>query len=266
MNNKLKEIIEYKKQELEARKRKASFQDQQKKAGDTAPALSFLQNFTNEKINIIAEVKKASPSKGVIREDFKPVDIAMMYEEGGASSLSVLTDENFFMGHLDYLTQIRQMVKLPLLRKDFTLSEYHIFEARGAGADAVLLNANVLDDHQLKDYNDLATELGMTALMEIHDEDEWNRVKDLPLKLLGVNNRYLDTFGVDTETTDRLLPLFPKDLPVISESGLKDHETLARLKEKGVAGFLIGETLMKAKSPGAKLKELISIESPFQET
>lgn len=252
----LKKIIEYKRLELEYKKRQVSVQDVRFKALDNEPARPFLKNFKKNDINIIAEVKKASPSAGVIRADFKPVEIAKIYEENGAKAISVLTDEKFFQGHLDYLTNIKKSVSLPILRKDFTIDEYHIYEGRAAGADAMLLNLNILDDYEISDFHALVLDLGMMPLLEVRDQKEWERARKLPLQLLGINNRYLDTFDVDIQTTLRLLKHVSKNIPVISESGLKDHETLVKLQAEGVAGFLIGESLVKEKDIGKKLREL----------
>jgi indole-3-glycerol phosphate synthase len=259
----LQKIVDYKKQELDYIRRRVSLKDLMKKVGDNAPARSFLKNF-DDGINIIAEVKKASPSAGVIREDFDPVEIARVYVENGARALSVLTDEHFFQGHIDYLRRIREKLgdmptALPLLRKDFTLGEYHVFEARASGADAVLLIVSALDKFQLKDYRRLAIELGMSALVEVHDRDDLDTAISIGAELIGINNRDLKTFKTDPQTTIDLmehLGRMSKPPCVISESGLRDRETLLDLKGRGVKGFLIGESLMREKDFGKKLREL----------
>jgi len=253
----LDKIVDYKKEELEAARRKTSQKDLELKAADSDVARPFLKNFQNGKINIIAEVKKASPSAGVIRPDFNPVDIAHIYEDYGAKALSVLTDENFFQGSLDYLIKIKKAVGLPCLRKDFTLHQYHIFEARAHGADAILLIAAILEPAQLKDYSDLASELGMTTLFEIHDENDWKKISALNPKLVGVNNRNLQTFETKLEASTELRPLLEKVPTRISESGLKTHDDLVKLLEAGYQGFLIGETLMREQNIGSKFKEMI---------
>lgn len=259
MKNILEKIVEYKKEELSSLKRAMSLKDVQLKAKDTAPAISFLKNFSNKGINIIAEVKKASPSKGVIRENFNPYDCARIYEDHGAACLSVLTDEHFFQGSLAYLTGIKKIVKIPCLRKDFTISEYHIYEARAAGADAILLIAAILDDAQLKDFQCLASEeLGMNVLVEVHDEEELKRALAINPKLIGVNNRNLKTFDVDIQTSLTLVEQIPSHITCVSESGLETHDDLVKLKEAGFDGFLIGEAMMKEKDMGKKLKEFIS--------
>lgn len=257
MRSTLKKIIEYKKEELASRRRKVSLKDVQLKADDAPPAWPFLAGFKEGEVNIIAEVKKASPSAGIIRSDFSPVNIAILYEEFGARAISVLTDENFFKGSLDFLTRIKQHVSLPCLRKDFTLDEYHVFEARGAGADAVLLIAAVLDKPQLKDYHKLIEELGMTPLVEVHDEKDLAKVQSIPPKLIGINNRNLHTFETSLDTSLELSSKTPEGATLISESGLKSHQDLVDLTAVGFSGFLIGEALMREEDVGGKLKEFI---------
>lgn len=256
----LRKIIDYKKQELAAQKRKISLKDVRHRAADAEPARDFLEALkkgVGRNFSIIAEIKKASPSAGVLRADFDPLWLAQVYEENGATALSVLTDEHFFQGKLEYLSIIRQHVTRPLLRKDFTLDEYHIHEARGAGADAVLLIANVLEENQLKDYSDLAHELGMTALVEVHEAQEMEKTARLKSPLIGINNRDLKTFQVDLETSIRLSPLAPKGSVLVSESGMKSRSDLKKLSDHGIYVFLIGELFMRSPNPGAKLKELL---------
>lgn len=205
---------------------------------------------------VIAEVKKGSPSKGVIREDFDPVTVAEIYQENGATCLSVLTDENFFMGHLLYLHKIREVVNLPLLRKDFICDPYQVYEARAAGADAILLIAAMLDGSQLAEYNALAAELHMDVLLEVHDEAELEVALATGCELLGINNRNLQTFETDLATTERLLPLIPNDYFVVAESGIATRADVKRLQQAGAKGFLVGESLMRENDIGAKLREL----------
>lgn len=256
----LDKIVAAKKQELSSLRRKVSLKDVQWKANDAEPPRPFLQNFRKGGINIIAEIKKASPSAGVICHDFKPLDIARIYEENGAKALSVLTDEHFFMGSLGILSLVKKKVKLPCLRKDFTLDEYHVYEARGAGADAVLLIASLLDLSQLKDYSALCEELGMKALIEIHDENDLEKISSAEASFIGVNNRNLKTFAVDVQTSHQLIKQMPGEATRISESGLKNHQDLIALKQAGFDGFLIGETLMREKNLGKKLEELIRMD------
>ncbi len=259
MNSYLDKIVEYKRLELEAARRLIPIKDVRSMAEDSAPAIGFQKRFLASEApsRIIAEVKKASPSAGVIRADFKPVEIAHDYEDHGASALSVLTDEHFFQGHLDYLKAIRQAVKLPLLRKDFTLDAYHLYEARASGADAILLIVAILSLPQLKDYSDLAHELGMSALIEVHDAEEMVLATKIQAPLIGVNNRNLKTFEVSLATSESLIPSKPKNSLMISESGLKTGGDLKRLNACGYDGFLIGESFMKQPSPGLALSRLV---------
>ena len=206
--------------------------------------------------SVIAEVKKGSPSKGVIREDFDPLSIAEIYQNNGATCLSVLTDEHFFMGHLSYLGKIREVVNLPLLRKDFICDPYQIYEARVAGADAILLIAAMLDAGQLEEYNALAAELHLDVLLEVHDEAELELALATDCTLIGINNRNLQTFETDLATTERLLPLIPASHFVVAESGISSRADVLRLQRAGANGFLVGESLMREDDIGTKLREL----------
>lgn len=207
-------------------------------------------------VAIIAEVKKASPSKGVICPDFDAVAIARAYEEDGAQAVSVLTDEKFFQGSLLYLLQVREAIKLPVLRKDFIIDELQIEEAHAHGADAILLMASILDARQLRDYFLCAREYGMDALMEVHDERELEVALGSGCDLIGVNNRNLKDFSMDTNTTFRLKKMIPPGIPVVGESGLKTRADIQRLEEEGVAAALIGETLMRGAAGGNTLQGL----------
>jgi len=206
---------------------------------------------------VIAEVKKGSPSKGVIRADFEPVAIAGIYETAGAACLSVLTDERFFLGHLRYLGQIRERVRLPLLRKDFVCDPYQIVEARWAGADAVLLIAAMLDLHQLRDFAAQARELGLDVLLEVHDEVELETALQTDCELIGINNRDLRTFVTDLATTERLIPQIPAARFVVAESGIHRRADVERLQTAGAGAFLVGESLMREADIAAKLRELL---------
>ena len=197
-------------------------------------------------VAVIAEVKKASPSKGVICADFQPLEIAGNYHKNGAQAISVLTDVEFFQGSLLYLMQVRQAVPLPILRKDFIIDELQIKEAHLHGADAILLIAAILDCRQMKDYQAFAAECGMDVLVEVHDEWETEQALLAGSELIGINNRNLKTFTVDLETTFRLKKLIPSEIPVVSESGLKSVADFRRLKQAGVQAALIGETLIRA--------------------
>jgi indole-3-glycerol phosphate synthase len=207
---------------------------------------------------IIAEVKKGSPSKGIIRADFDPLAVAEIYQENGACCLSVLTDEHFFYGHLRNLGLIREAVSLPLLRKDFICDPYQIVEARVAGADAILLIAAMLDGGQLHEFLVQAAELQLDVLLEVHDEGELETALRTDCPLIGINNRSLRTFVTDLATTERLLPQIPADRFVVAESGLHNRSDIMRLQQAGARGFLIGEALMREDDIGAKLRELLA--------
>ncbi len=205
---------------------------------------------------VIAEAKKASPSKGLLRADFDPRRIARWYAAGGASAMSVLTDEDFFQGSLDYIPLVRAEVELPVLRKDFLIHEIQLRQAALWGADAVLLIAAILDAVQLRDYLQLAAELGLDVLTEVHDEAELDKALAAGARLVGINNRDLRTFTVDIETTFRLQRRIPAEIPVVSESGIRDEADMARLAGAGITAVLIGETLMRAADPAATLERL----------
>lgn len=206
---------------------------------------------------IIAEVKKGSPSKGVIRPDFDPLDIASTYQDNGATCISVLTDERFFLGHLRYLALIREQVGLPLLRKDFLFDPYQVYEASVAGADAVLLIAAMLELNQLRDLSALAAELHLDVLLEVHEERELEMALHTDCGLIGINNRSLHTFVTDLATTERLAAMVPDDRLVVAESGINSRADIERLRQAGAKAFLIGESLIREADIGAKLQELL---------
>jgi indole-3-glycerol phosphate synthase len=205
---------------------------------------------------VIAEVKKASPSKGVIREDFQPAQIAQSYSTGGASCLSVLTDKDFFQGAEEYLQQAREACDIPVLRKDFTVDPYQVVEARAIGADAVLLIVAALEDEQMRELAATAAEVGLDVLVEVHNRAELERALELSTPLVGINNRDLHTFKTRLETTLELLPHIPEDRLVITESGIHTPQDVALMRENNVQSFLVGEAFMRAPEPGEKLKEL----------
>jgi indole-3-glycerol phosphate synthase len=205
---------------------------------------------------VIAEIKKASPSKGLLRNNFAPAQIARSYAMHGATCLSVLTDVQFFQGSAQFLMQARQECELPVLRKDFIVDPYQIYESRAMGADCILLIAACLDDSQLRDFEDQAVALQMAILIEVHDAHELDRALELKTPLIGINNRNLRTFGVTLETTLNLLPKVPHDRLLISESGIHAANDVARLRSAGVNGFLVGEAFMRAEDPGLALAEL----------
>jgi len=235
-----------------------------KARGVVAPALEippprgFIRALTDcAGVAVIAEAKKASPSKGVIRPDFDPVAIARSYQAGGAQALSVLTDVDFFQGSLAYIPAVRAVVGLPVLRKDFIVDPLQIREARAYGADAILLIAGILEASQIQEYQALAFELGMDALVEVHDEAEVEKAVAAGSRLIGVNNRDLRDFSMDLNTTFRLQKMIPAEIPLVSESGIRDHQDMKRLAEHGVRAALVGETLMRAADPAEALRILI---------
>lgn len=225
-------------------------------ASSPAPC-DFVAALQRETVALIAEVKKASPSKGVFVEDFDPVAIAVTYAQHGAATISVLTDERFFQGHLDYLRAVRAAVAIPVLRKEFVIDPYQVIEARAAGADAVLLIVACLDDAQLAALYAATTELGMAALVEVHNEAELERALKLTPRLIGVNNRNLHTFSVDLATTTRLAVLCPPEVTLVGESGIHSAADIKRLA--GVHAVLVGESLILAPDRPAQIRELSGV-------
>ena len=213
---------------------------------------------SKEETAIIAEIKKASPSKGIIREDFQPKEIAKDYEANGATSLSVLTDEPFFQGKLEYLDMVRKTCTLPILRKDFMIDPYQIYETKASGGDCILLIVAALDLVELKDFSQLAKELNLDILIEVHSDEELNKALTIDPKLIGINNRDLTTFEVDKNLAVKLAKEICKDVIVVSESGISSREDILFSKEQGIHSFLIGESFMKEPSPGRALKEIIA--------
>lgn len=257
----LDEIIASKKAELAVTKRQAPFSDIRSKAFDAEPTRSFGKALSGPgEIKLIAEVKKASPSKGVIRGDFEPVTIAGIYEKSGASCISVLTEEKFFQGKLEYLGLIRKAVGVPLLRKDFIIDEYQIHEARAAGADAILLIVACLEREQLTDYLGIAKQLGLEALVESHTYKELESALHAGATIIGINNRDLTSFSVSLQTTLDLLNDIPDDRTVVSESGIMTRHDVVKLQQAGVDAVLVGESLMREKNIGKKVKELLGKE------
>ncbi len=228
-------------------------------AGEVDPPRGFMAALTGTgTIAIIAEAKKASPSKGLICPDFDPVRIAESYRAAGAHAMSVLTDEQFFQGSLAYLVRVRAAVDLPVLRKDFIIHPLQISEARVHGADAILLIAAILETSQMEDYRLQAEELGMDVLVEVHDEAELERALAAGSRLIGINNRNLRDFSVDLGTTFRLRTLIPDAIPVVSESGIGSPDDMRRLREAGVTAALIGESFMRASDRGEILQQFLS--------
>ena len=211
-------------------------------------------------VNLIAEVKRKSPSKGIIREDFDPIKVAKTYAGNGASAISVLTDHEFFGGDLSYLSTIRNAVDLPLLRKDFTIDEYHIYQARVAGADAVLLIVAILTPKQLREFIEVAKHLNLVALVEVHTQAELDTALDVGAEIIGINNRNLKTFHTDIATSFHLRKSIPDDKIVVSESGIYSREDVMKLGEADMDAILVGESLMKSADIGGKVRELIGSE------
>ena len=208
------------------------------------------------RISVIAEFKKASPSKGVIRDDVVPVDVAHIYETNGASAMSVLTDEKFFHGHADFLSAIHDRIALPVLRKDFMIDPYQIHEAYAMGADAILLIVSVLTDDELVQFQQIARDFGMASLVEVHHEDELTRALDTEARIVGINNRDLTDFSVDLNTSLTLKTRIPEDVITISESGIYGYKDVETLRNAGFDAILVGESLMRSEDIGAKLREL----------
>ena len=261
----LKKIILRKEHEIIERKEKASqgkVMELALEALMTSPTRGFVKSM-QQRLNanqaaVIAEVKKASPSKGVIREDFKPAEIAKSYEEGGASCLSVLTDIDFFQGADEYLIEARAACSLPVIRKDFIIDTYQVYEARSMGADCILLIVSVLNDEQITTLYHLALDLKMDVLIEVHDEAELHRALPFGATLVGINNRNLRNFETSLHTTINMLEQIPADRIVVTESGIHTAEDVKLMRDHNVNAFLVGEAFMRADEPGAELKKLFS--------
>ncbi len=256
--NVLAKILDHKRGEIDATKRARPAELLQAQLAAAPPVRDFTAALKSASdIGLIAEVKRKSPSVGVIRADFDPVSIAKTYESAGASCLSVLTDEEFFGGRMEFLSAIRKTASIPVLRKDFLIDRYQVLEARVAGADCVLLIAECLDDCTLRDLYFYASELGMEALIEIYDPENLDRVLKLEPALVGVNNRDLKTFIVDLNHTLEIVPRVPESTLLVSESGIKTRADVERLKSHGVGAILVGETLMRAADIAAATRELV---------
>ena len=258
----LKKIISRKHEEVAERKQQKSLQALLDDAKAQSPARGFskalLGVIADRRNAVIAEIKKASPSKGVIRENFDPVAIARTYERHGATCLSVLTDKDYFQGDERYMQAARDATALPVIRKDFMVDEYQIAESRAIGADCVLLIVAALAPQQLHDLHQQAIELGLDVLIEVHDEKELDLALELDNPIVGINNRNLHTFDVTLNTTFDLLSKIPSGRHVITESGIFTTEDVERMREQGVYGFLVGESFMRADDPGQKLQELFA--------
>jgi indole-3-glycerol phosphate synthase len=253
----LSTIVDHVKAQVEERQRKMPASVLRERPLFHTPTRDFAGSLTGSSRRIIAEVKRASPSKGLIRDNCEPVEVAKDYAGHGASAISVLTEERFFQGSLSYLEQIRGTVALPLLRKDFIIDPYQLTEARSYGADAVLFIAALLEPSRLRELREQATALSLDMLVEVHTEEELNAAIKAGAQLVGINNRDLKTFEVSLATTERLAPLIPTGMVAVCESGIDTVEQIRRVEELGIHVFLIGEALMRAAQPGKKLKELL---------
>ncbi|PWQ98416.1 indole-3-glycerol phosphate synthase TrpC [Leucothrix arctica] len=256
----LKKIITHKTQEVYDQRQRVSQEDVMKAAISASPVRPFVaamrDKLANNQSAVIAEVKKASPSKGVIREHFVPSEIAKSYEQGGAACLSVLTDENFFQGKTEYLIEARAACSIPVIRKDFIVDKYQIYEARAMGADCILLIVAVLSAESLTSFYDLAKSLGMDVLIEVHDADELAIALPIGAELIGINNRDLRNFDTSLNTTIDLLEMIPEDRIVVTESGIHTKEDIALMRKHNVNSFLVGEAFMRADEPGTQLRNL----------
>jgi indole-3-glycerol phosphate synthase len=255
----LKRIIATKTEEVTFRSRERDRETLSALAADQPPARGFAGRISKMAASgnaVIAEIKKASPSAGVIREDFRPADIAASYERAGAACLSVLTDQQYFQGSEDYLVEARQACSLPVLRKDFMIHPWQIYESRAIGADCILLIAAVLGRDQLQEFDGLARDLGLDVLVEVHDEAELENALSTQATLVGVNNRDLHTFTTDLSTSERLRPIIPEQRVMVTESGIHTPDDVNRMKQAKISAFLVGEAFMRAADPGAALNEL----------
>ena len=258
----LKKIIARKKIEIEECRNNISLDDMIDKSKYGLPTRGFYEALNNKSKRkesaVIAEIKKASPSRGVLRKDFNPIDIAKSYESGGATCLSILTDKDFFKGDNQYLIDAREAVNIPVLRKDFIIDPYQVYEARAINADCILLIASCLNDIQLKNLSDLAIELSMDVLVEVHDLDELKRALKLNLPMVGINNRNLRTFEVSLQTTIDLLKEINDNSLVITESGILTKQDVELMRVNEIYGYLVGEAFMRQDNPGRALQEIFS--------
>jgi indole-3-glycerol phosphate synthase len=254
----ISEIIEKKRTTIEEAKRLRPQQQLQEALEQVSKTSRFEKEISREHhINLIAEIKKASPSRGVLRHDLNPLTIASIYQMSGAQALSILTEEHFFLGSLEHIREVKAKVDLPILRKDFIIDPYQIYESSFYGAEAVLLIADILSKEELGEFYDLSAQLGLSAVVEVHNEEDLQKALAVNAKIIGINNRDLHTFHVDLQVTTRLIKAIPQGKLVISESGIKSHEDIMFLKSIGVHAVLVGETFMVARDIGAKVKELM---------
>tara|TARA_B100000035_G_scaffold134321_1_gene114271 strand:- start:25984 stop:26775 length:792 start_codon:yes stop_codon:yes gene_type:complete len=261
MTNILDKILITKKKEIAASKLVKPIHDLENDIRNNKDKRHFVEaieaKLISKDIAVIAEIKKASPSKGIIRANFNPDQIAKSYEKGGATCLSVLTDRNYFQGNPDYIQLVKNHCRLPVLRKDFMIDHYQIFESKALGADCILLIVAALELNQMKELESLATELGMDVLVESHDQYELEKALQLKTKLIGINNRNLKTFDVSLQTTLSLLKEIPNDKITVTESGIFTSKDISLMKENGIYSFLVGEAFMRDDDPGKSLKQLL---------
>ena len=255
----LDDIVAVKRREVADGKKATPLAVLETTIGEMPPTRDFRRALADGACAIIAEVKRRSPSRGVIRADFDPVVIAGEYEKNGAAAVSVLTDATFFGGSNGDLTAVKKAISLPVLRKEFIIDPWQIHETRAIGADALLLIAAILEESELREYRELAASLGLASLVEVHDRRELETALAVGAEIIGINNRDLKTFQVDLGTTLRLRREIPSGTKVISESGIRTAEEVRRLKDAGIDGILVGEILMRASDPGTKIRELLSL-------
>jgi indole-3-glycerol phosphate synthase len=253
----LDKIIAQKREDVEQRKKMATIPYLQQRIARRKPTLDLALALKGNHIRLIAEVKQASPSRGMLSPNFNPVKLAQTYAEGGAAAISVLTEANYFMGNIEHLAAIKEVVRLPLLRKDFIFDLYQVYESRAYGADALLLIAAILNQKQIKELVSLSHSLGLRCLVEVHNESEVERAVLSEAEIIGINNRDLNTLSIDINMTHRLRPLIPQERIVVSESGIKSKRDIEKLRKWGVDAVLVGEALVTAGDVLAKMQELL---------
>lgn len=256
--NILKEIVEKKKEKILLAKQALPEEELKARIKDLGPTRPFIESIHKPRIiSLIAEIKRSSPSRGVIRQDFNLIEIAKIYQELDVQAISILTEEDYFLGNISYINEVRNLASVPILRKDFIFEPYQIYESRFFGADAVLLIADLLTKDKITELMQIAFELGLSCLVEVHTEKELKKVLALKVPLIGINNRDLETLEVDFKTTEKLFPLIPKDKIVVVESGIKTYQDILFLKILGVNAVLIGESFMEAGDIRKRVEEIM---------